>query len=106
MVPSRYAQTDFAPELSKAITFFLRSNPGEISHPNSPNRELSTDLSDLEVRRRKVALHTISHLPPTEAWRNAFPPLGRVVGFRAKYCKKTERWFWGWAKFEERGTHG
>ena len=47
--------------------FCLRSYPGEISHSNSPNRELSNDISDLVVRRRKVALHTISHLTPTEA---------------------------------------
>ena len=50
--------------------FCLRSYPGEISHSNSPNRELSNDLSDVVVRRRKVALHTISHLTPTEAWRS------------------------------------
>ena len=61
MVPSPYAQTAFAPELSKAITFCLRSYPGEISHSNSPDRELSNDLSDVVVRRRKVALHTSSH---------------------------------------------
>ena len=47
--------------------FCLRSYPGEISHSNSPNRELSNDLSDVVVRQRKVALHTISHLTPTEA---------------------------------------
>ena len=33
---------------------------------NSPNRGLSNDISDLVVRRRKVALHTVSHLTPTE----------------------------------------
>ena len=32
-----------------------------------PNRALSNDISDVVVRRRKVALHTISHLTPTEA---------------------------------------
>ena len=47
--------------------FCLRSYPGEISNSNSPNRELSNDLSDVVLRRRKVALHTISHLMPTEA---------------------------------------
>ena len=39
--------------------FCLRPYPGEIAHSNSANRELSNDLSDLVVRRRKVALHTI-----------------------------------------------
>ena len=39
--------------------FCLKSYPGEISHSNSPNRELSNDLSDVVVRQRKVALHTI-----------------------------------------------
>ena len=67
VVPSRAAQTAFVSELSKAITFCLSSYPGEISHPNSPNRELSNDISDVVLRQRKVALHTISHLTPTEA---------------------------------------
>ena len=68
VVPSLADQTAFVPELSKAITFFcLRSYPGEISHSNSPNRGLSNDLSDVVVRQRKVALHTSSHLTPTEA---------------------------------------
>ena len=58
-----------------AMSFFALSNalilqsyvPGEIAYFNSPNRELSNDISDVVVRRRKVALHTISHLAPTEA---------------------------------------
>ena len=36
----------------------LRSYPGEISHSNWPNRELSNDISDVVVQQRKVALHT------------------------------------------------
>ena len=32
------------------------------SHSNSPNRELSNDLSDVVVRRRNVALHTFHTL--------------------------------------------
>ena len=47
--------------------FRLRSYPGEISHSNSANQELSNDISEVVVRRRKVALHTSSHLMPTEA---------------------------------------
>ena len=59
-----------------AMSFFALSNTlilqsyvlsGEIANFNSPNRELSNDLSDVVVRRRKVALHTSSHLMPTEA---------------------------------------
>ena len=47
--------------------FCLRSYPGEISHLNSAKRELSNDVSLLEVLLRKVALHTSSHLTPIEA---------------------------------------
>ena len=66
--PGEADKTALVQELSKAITFFcLRSYPGEISHSNSPNRELSNDVLLLEVLPRKVALHTISHLTPTEA---------------------------------------
>ena len=45
--------------------------PGEISHSNSAHRELSNDVLVVVVRRRKVALHTSSHLMPIEAWRSA-----------------------------------
>ena len=45
----------------------LSSYPGEISHSNSPNRELSNDVQLVELLGRKVALHTSSHLTPTEA---------------------------------------
>ena len=47
--------------------FSLTSYPGEIAYFNSPNRELSKDISDVVVRQREIALHTISHLMPTEA---------------------------------------
>ena len=47
------------------------SYPGEISHSNSANRELSNNVLLVVVRRRKVALHTGSHLMPIEAWRRA-----------------------------------
>ena len=65
--PGEAAQTAFVPDLSKALTFCLASYPGEISHSNSANRELSNDVSDLGVYRRKVAHHTSSHITPTEA---------------------------------------
>ena len=51
----------------KPYLFCLRFYSGEISHSNSHHRELSNCISDVVVRRRKVALHTISHLTPTEA---------------------------------------
>ena len=78
----------------KSHNFFcLRSYPGEISHSNLPNQELSNDVWDLAVRRRKVALQTISHLTPIEAWRSAVPPLRRVVEFRARYRQIPVRGF-------------
>ena len=63
MVPSRAAQTAFVPEISKAIIFMSCL----ISHSSSPNRELSNDILDVVVQRRKVTLHASSHLTPTEA---------------------------------------
>ena len=65
--PGEAGQTAFMPDLSKVVTFFLMSYHGDISHSNSAKRELSNDISLLEVRRRKVALHTSSHLMPIEA---------------------------------------
>ena len=60
----------------RGMSFFALSNAlilrsyvlsGEIAYFNSPNGELSNDLSGVVVLRRKVALHTSSHLTPTEA---------------------------------------
>ena len=65
--PGEADKTALVQELSKAITFFLRSWPGEISHLISAMRELSNDVLLLEVLPRKVALHTSSHLTPIEA---------------------------------------
>ena len=86
--------------------FCLRSDPGEMSHSNSPNQELSNDLLDVVVQRRKVALHTSSHLTPTEAWRrtDSTTSEGRRVSSEVRLGNCTQ--VWGWAKFEERGTHG
>ena len=65
--PGEADKTALVQELSKAVTFCLRSYPGEISHSNSAKRKLSNDVSLLEVLPRKVALHTSSHLTPIEA---------------------------------------
>ena len=65
--PGEADKTALVHELSKAITFWLRSYPGEISYLNSANRELSNDASLLEVLPRRVALHTSSLLTPIEA---------------------------------------
>ena len=58
-------KTALVQELSKTIIFCLRSYPGKISHSNSAKRELSNEVSLLEVLSRKVALNTSSHLMPT-----------------------------------------
>ena len=65
--PGKADKTDLVQELSIDITFCLRSHPGEISNSNSAKQELSNGVSLLEVLPRKVALHTSSHLTPTEA---------------------------------------
>ena len=65
--PDKVDQTALVQKLLKALTFCLRSYPGEISHSNSANRELSNNVSDAVVRRREVALHTSSLLAPSEA---------------------------------------
>ena len=65
--PGEDDKTALVQELSKAITFCLRSYPCEIAHSNSANRELSNDVLLLEMLPRKVALHTSSHHTPIEA---------------------------------------
>ena len=58
------------------------------------------------VRRRKVALHTSSHLTPTEAWRSddSTTSEGRTVSSEVRLGNCTQ--VWGWAKFKERRTRG
>ena len=65
-----------------------------------------TMFSDVVVWRRKVALHTSSHLMPTEAWRSpdSTTSEGRRVSSEVRLGNCTQ--VWGWAKFEERGSHG
>ena len=80
----------------KSNNFFsLTSCRAEIWYFSSANRELSINVLVAVVCRRKVALHTSSHLTPTEPWRNAFPPFGRVVEFRARYRQIPGRRFFG-----------
>ena len=78
----------------KPYLFCLRSYPGEISHSNSPNRGLSNDISDLVVRRRKVALQTSSHLTPTEAPRSpdSTTSKGRRVSSEVRLGNCTHVW--------------
>ena len=65
--PGEADKTALVQELSKAITFFVLGSPSDISHSNLAKRELSNDVSLLEVLPRKVALHTSSHLTPIKA---------------------------------------
>ena len=57
-------------------------------------------------RKRKVALHTNSHLTSTEAWWSTVSTTwdGRRVLSEVWLENYTQDW--EWAKFEERGTHG
>ena len=83
MVPGHCLRAGF---MESRNFFCLASYPGEISHSNSAKRELSDDVSLLEVLPRKVALHTSSHLTSILKCDEAlFPPLRRVVEFRARY---------------------
>ena len=65
--PDEADKTALVQELSKAITFFVLSYTGELSHSNSAKRELSNDVSLLEVLPTNVAHPTSSHLTPIEA---------------------------------------
>ena len=53
------------------LFFSLTSYPGQIAYFNSLNWELSNDVRLVEMRCRKVALNTSSHLTPIEVWRSA-----------------------------------
>ena len=56
-----------------------------------------------EEKLHFTPVHTLRQLKRDEA---LFPPLRRVAEFRARYAQKAARRSRGWAKFEERGTHG
>ena len=104
MVPSRAAQTAFAPELSKAITFFVFS-------PILVKFHIWTRLIESfptifrtwgrgEEKLHFTPVHTLRQLKRDEA---LIPPPRRVVEFRARYGKETARRFGG---RPNRGTHG
>ena len=61
---------------------------------------LSNNLSDVVVRRRKVVLHTSSHLTPTEAWRSpdSTTSEGRRVSTEVRLGNCTQ--VLGWAKWK------
>ena len=92
--PGEADKTALVQELSKAITFCLRFYPCEISHSNSAKRELSNGVMRLEVlmvlcvwkfsqeKLHFTPVHTLCQLKCDEA---LFPPLRRVVEFRARY---------------------
>ena len=88
--------------------FFVlgRSYPGEISHSNSANRELSNDALLVMVRQRKVALHTSSHLTPTKAWQSAVSTTseGRRVSSEVRLGNCTQVWGVGqiWRAWDSR----
>ena len=86
--------------------FCFTSYPGEISHLNSANRELSNDIWPVGVRRRKVALHTSSHLTPIKAWQSAVSTTSESRRVSSEVQLENCAQLWGWAKFGELATHG
>ena len=87
--------------------FCLTSYPGEISHLNSANWDLSNDISLLVVCRRNIALHTSSHLTPTEAWQKAVSTTFEGCKVLSKVRLENFTQVFGVGQiFEERATHG
>ena len=80
---------------TESHNFFVLSYPGEFSHSNSPNWELSNDLSGVVVLRRKVALHTSSHLTPTEAWWSAVSTTSESRRFSSEVQLENCTQVWG-----------
>ena len=101
VVPSRAAQTAFVPELSKAITFFVLS-------PILVKFHILTHLIESfppifrtwwcgEERLHFTPFHPLRQLKRDEG---LFPPLWRVVEFRARYRQILVRRFWGGQNLE------
>ena len=57
----------------------------------------------VEEKLHFTPVHTLRQLKRDEA---LIPPFRRVVDFRAEVRLGNCTQIWGWAKFEERGTHG
>ena len=102
VVPSQAAQTAFAPELSKAITF--------LSYVLLVKLHIRTPLIEsfqmtfwswwcAEEKLHFTPVHTLRQLKCDKA---LFPPLGRVVEFRARYRQIPVRGFWGVGKIWKR----
>ena len=58
------------------------------------------------MRRRKVALHTSSHLTPTVAWRSPDSTTSKGRRVLSEVWLENCTQVWGWAKFGQRATHG
>ena len=58
------------------------------------------------MQRRKVALHTSSHLTPTEAWRSAVSTTSEGGSVSSETRLENCTHVLGWAKFGQRVTHG
>ena len=79
------------------------SYPGETSHLNSANRDLSNDAWLVEVREEKLHFTQVHTLCQMEHDEGLFPSLRRVVEFRAKYRQIPERGFGGRQNLETVG---
>ena len=74
----------------------------------SPDRELSNDFLVVVVHRRKVELHTSSHLTPIEVGRSAVSArlalfCGRLMDL--KECTSGVAWSKGRQNLESNATH-
>ena len=96
VVPSRAAQMTFVPKLSKAIPFFVLGPILVKFHIR--NCLIESFLTIFwtwwcaEEKLHFTPFHTLCQLKHDEA---LFPPLGRVVEFRARYRQRPGRGFSG-----------
>ena len=100
------AHTDFVQELSKAITFLVLGPIPVKFHIRTLLIESFPTIFQLwwcaEEKLHFTPVHTLRQLKRDEA---LFPPLGRIVEFRARYHQLPVREFWGLGKLGGHATY-
>ena len=105
--PGEADKTAFVQELSKSHNFFVLGLILVKFHIRTRLIESFPTMYRFwkccQEKLHFTPVHTLRKLKPNKA---LFPPLRRVIQFRARYGYKTARRFGGWAKFGLRATHG
>ena len=72
----------FTAKMKRAVIFYLLANPAETAYLSVRDGSLSNAARLVEIRRRKVAVHTFLEVVPSRAAKTAFAlALSKAITF-------------------------